>query len=164
MNPATDPDDPYERAEAIGAVAGVSADAVIDRALAAYAVALGVTEDADEDLLPDEEPASVDRRAGRRFRSTRPDPVPEPGTTLPRYLTMERLEARLPLAQAKSLDGLVRRLNDARPRGVGERITVNTLLRVAADLLLARAGEIAGTTEAELRASVGLPRHRPERA
>lgn len=37
---------------------------------------------------------------------------------------------------------------------MGERITDNTLIRVAVDLLLARAGELNGTTEDSLRQSV----------
>ncbi|MGH3223058.1 MAG: hypothetical protein ACRDPY_30945 [Streptosporangiaceae bacterium] len=38
--------------------------------------------------------------------------------------------------------------------GEGERITENTLIRVAVDLLLARAGDLRGGTEDELRDSV----------
>jgi hypothetical protein len=41
--------------------------------------------------------------------------------------------------------------------GAGERITQNTLIRVAVALLLSRTGDLAGTTEEELRRSVGLP-------
>ena len=36
------------------------------------------------------------------------------------------------------------------------RIRPNTLIRVAIDLLLERRAELRGTTEAELRASLGL--------
>ena len=38
--------------------------------------------------------------------------------------------------------------------GEGERITENTLIRVAVDVLLGRAGRLRGTTEDELRKSV----------
>ncbi|MBN9103082.1 MAG: hypothetical protein J0I49_34060 [Pseudonocardia sp.] len=48
-----------------------------------------------------------------------------------------------------------RELNRAR-RGTGERITENTLIRVAIDLLLERGDQLTGTSEAELRKSVGL--------
>jgi hypothetical protein len=62
--------------------------------------------------------------------------------------------------QANALTELSRRLNKERRRSdgttVGERITDNTLLRIAIDLLLARADELRGTTEQELAASVGL--------
>ena len=73
----------------------------------------------------------------------------------PRYLQMERKEARLRLDQADALAQLTRRLNRAR-RGTGERITDNTLLRVAVDLLLARSDHLAGLTEDELRESLSL--------
>lgn len=46
-------------------------------------------------------------------------------------------------------------LNRARG-GAGERITENTLIRVAISLLLSRASELRGTTEEELRQSLGL--------
>jgi hypothetical protein len=62
--------------------------------------------------------------------------------------------------QAARLTELTRALNDRRRRGrstVGERITDNTLVRVAIDLLLTRADDLAGVTEEELRASLGLP-------
>ena len=38
--------------------------------------------------------------------------------------------------------------------GEGERITENTLIRVAVDMLLGQAGRLRGTTEDELRKSV----------
>lgn len=77
----------------------------------------------------------------------------------PRYLTMERVEARLRPDQVEALGDLARRLQRAR-RSKDERITTNTLLRIAADLLLARADEIIGDTEVALRASLGLPNSR----
>lgn len=62
--------------------------------------------------------------------------------------------------QADALTMLARRLNAERrgPDGkaVGERITDNTLLRLAIDLLLARADELKGRTEEELALSLGL--------
>jgi len=53
---------------------------------------------------------------------------------------------------------LTRNLNRAR-RGRGERITDNTLIRVAIDVLLQDADRLAGATEAELLSSVttGVP-------
>lgn len=79
-------------------------------------------------------------------------------SSLPLYLRLVRKESRLRQDQADQLSREVRRLNQAR-RGTdgattGERITDNTLIRVAVDLLLARAGELHGTTEAELRSSL----------
>ncbi len=72
--------------------------------------------------------------------------------TLPRYLQLERKELRVRLDQADDLARLTRRLNRAR-RGTGERITDNTLIRVAIDLLLQHSDQLAGTTEQELRES-----------
>ncbi|QCU79662.1 hypothetical protein E7744_14990 (plasmid) [Citricoccus sp. SGAir0253] len=66
-----------------------------------------------------------------------------------------RKESRITQAQADQLSSLVRSLNMAR-RGEGERITDNTLIRVAIGLLLERAEELQGTTEAELFHSMGL--------
>ncbi|TDD64795.1 hypothetical protein E1262_27130 [Jiangella aurantiaca] len=74
---------------------------------------------------------------------------------------MERKEARLREDQVAELNRLARQLaraaRRARPTGApGERITDNTLIRVAVDLLLGKAEQLRGTTEDELRRSVGL--------
>lgn len=74
-------------------------------------------------------------------------------STLPRYLQLERKELRVRLDQADDLARLTRRLNRAR-RGAGERITDNTVIRVAIDLLLQHSDRLAGSTEQELRKSV----------
>jgi len=58
--------------------------------------------------------------------------------------------------QITNLSILARVLNKNRG-GAGERITVNTLIRVATALLLSRSQELEGTTEEELRRSLGLP-------
>lgn len=73
----------------------------------------------------------------------------------PRYLELERKECRFNDGQLSELNAITRRLNKAR-RGNGERITDNTLVRVAVDLLIARQAGLAGVTEEELRKSVGL--------
>jgi hypothetical protein len=72
-----------------------------------------------------------------------------------RFDELERKEARVRLDQYEALQSLSRQLNRSRNRR-GERITENTLIRVAIDLLLSRQDEVAGMTEAELRTSVGL--------
>lgn len=71
-----------------------------------------------------------------------------------RYDQLERKETRLRADQYSRLTELSRELNRQR-QGQGERITENTLIRVAIDLLLARHADLAGSTEAELRASIG---------
>lgn len=71
------------------------------------------------------------------------------------FLDLQRKEARLTDDQANQLSIETRRLNKIRA-GAGERITDNTLIRVAVDLLLSRSAELRGITENELRKSVGL--------
>lgn len=73
---------------------------------------------------------------------------------VPKYLTFARKDTRLHEDQLDELAALTRKLN--RRRKGGERLTDNTLIRIAVDLLLERAGELQGNTEDELRKSVGL--------
>lgn len=74
---------------------------------------------------------------------------------VPKYLTLVRKEARLREDQLDSLTSLTRSLNRKR-KGAGERITENTLIRVAVDLLMNHSDKLNGTTEQELLASIGL--------
>lgn len=71
----------------------------------------------------------------------------------PLWQRLERKELRLRADQLDELARLRRMLNRQRG-GAGERITENTLIRVAVDLLLGQADQLHGTTEAELRNSV----------
>jgi hypothetical protein len=50
----------------------------------------------------------------------------------------------------------MRRMLNRRRGGEGERITENTLIRVAVALLLSRSADLTGTTEDGLRKSLGL--------
>ena len=79
--------------------------------------------------------------------------------TLPRvsrsYEDFERKEARLRPDQYETLTINARRLNKMKGTG-GVRITENTLIRVALDMLIARMPELQGSTEEELRRSMGL--------
>ena len=79
--------------------------------------------------------------------------VPDPE---PLYLSYQRKETRLRAEQQNGLTLLARRLSRAKEAG-GERITENTLIRVAVDLLLARSAQLAGNDEAALRNSLDLP-------
>lgn len=72
----------------------------------------------------------------------------------PKYLSFARKDTRLHEDQLDELAALTRKLN--RRRNGGERITDNTLIRIAVDLLLERAEELQGNTENELRNSVSL--------
>jgi hypothetical protein len=71
----------------------------------------------------------------------------------PKWQRLERKELRLRADQLDELARLRRALNRQRG-GEGERITENTLIRVAVDMLLGQAGKLRGSTEDELRNSV----------
>lgn len=71
----------------------------------------------------------------------------------PRYKTMARMEARVRHDQVRDLADL-RRAVAANRTDKTERITDNTLLRIAVDFLLAHRELLEGNTEEELRASV----------
>jgi hypothetical protein len=72
---------------------------------------------------------------------------------IPKWQRLERKELRLRADQLDELARIRRTLNRQRG-GEGERITENTLIRVAVDMFLGRAGKLRGTTEDELRKSV----------
>jgi hypothetical protein len=91
-------------------------------------------------------------RAGLQARRPGP-PAQVPG--LPKYLRLERKELLIWPDQITDLSILARVLNRNRG-GAGERITTNTLIRVAVALLLSRSQDLAGTTEEELHRSPGL--------
>ncbi|PNW65401.1 UNVERIFIED_CONTAM: hypothetical protein BEN50_03655 [Euhalothece sp. KZN 001] len=67
---------------------------------------------------------------------------------------MLRKEARFREDQFDDLTALARTLN--RRRKGGERITENTLIRLAVDLLLKEADQLEGNTEEELREALDL--------
>lgn len=103
---------------------------------------------------PSRSPESVRHRqehGRRRTRGSGTAGVTE--SQIPKWQRLERKELRL---RADQLDELarIRRTLNRRRGGEGERITENTLIRVAVDMLLGRAGKLRGTTEDELRKSV----------
>jgi len=81
---------------------------------------------------------------------TEEDQTEHDRAAVPKYLTLLRKEARLREDQTLALARLARQLNRQK-RKRGERITENTLIRVAVDLLLSQEGEIWGATEEEIR-------------
>jgi hypothetical protein len=91
------------------------------------------------------------RRVARGPRDTGTAGVTE--SQIPKWQRLERKELRLRADQLDELARIRRTLNRQRG-GEGERITENTLIRVAVDMLLGRAGKLRGTTEDELRKSV----------
>ncbi len=96
--------------------------------------------------------------AEKPARSRTPSPVrlikaaPEP-PPLPLYLELTRKEARFRQDQLNDLTTLTRQLNRRRA-STGERITDNTLIRVAVDMMLKVADSLDGATEAELLQAV----------
>jgi hypothetical protein len=94
----------------------------------------------------------------RKLRPRRPQAraAAAPAPEVPKYLRLERKEALIWPDQLTQLSILARILNRAHG-GAGERITANTLIRVAIALLLSRGRDLSGATEEELRRSLGLP-------
>jgi hypothetical protein len=72
---------------------------------------------------------------------------------LAKFARLTRKDARVRADQDAALTALAKTLMRRRP-AKAERITENTLIRVAIDLLLAHADELRGSTEDELRDSV----------
>lgn len=93
----------------------------------------------------------------RKPRPTAPDrhvrkPVEEPVDELsgPLYLRLVRKDTRLREDQIEALTAHARRLNRKRPTG-GVRLTENSLIRVAVDLLLDRIEEAPAGSEEQIR-------------
>lgn len=81
-------------------------------------------------------------------------PAPEPQHEhVPLYLELTRKEARFRQDQLNALTTLTRQLNRRRA-STGERITDNTLIRVAVDMMLEVAESLNGATETDLLAAV----------
>lgn len=82
------------------------------------------------------------------------EPVtPSPDASVPTYLRHVRKETRLREDQQNRLTLEARRLNRAK-KNQGARITENSLIRVAIDLLLAKIGDAVGDDEDEIRKSI----------
>jgi hypothetical protein len=73
--------------------------------------------------------------------------------SVPPYLRYVRKETRLREDQQNRLTFEARRLNRAK-KNPGARITENSLIRIAVDLLLAKIGDAAGDDEDEIRKSM----------
>lgn len=85
-----------------------------------------------------------------------PAPAAEkPAASTALFEDLVRKECRFRDDQLEDLSRSARRLQRTR-LAPGPRITDNTLIRVAVDLLMSRADELQGSTEAEIRASLGL--------
>ena len=75
--------------------------------------------------------------------------------SVPPYLRFERKEARLRTDQLTDLTLRARQLNKTK-NADADRITDNTLIRIAVDLLLSHSDELLGGDEATLRKSLGI--------
>ena len=159
VGPALSADQP------VGQSVGQPAPVVEDDAksdLAPETASLVVTERSTPDVAASSAPAQFDapvaRPAERSARPQTPSPVrsikaaPEPAP-LPLYLELTRKEARFRQDQLNDLTTLTRQLNRRRASTV-ERITDNTLIRVAVDMMLKVADSLDGATEAELLQAV----------
>ena len=80
---------------------------------------------------------------------------PTPDSDVPKWLTFEPKPTRQRRDQLDWVEAKRKELNALRGRA-GERLTDNTLIRVAIDLLIVNGERLQGTTEAELRASLGI--------
>ena len=80
-----------------------------------------------------------------------------PSRALPKYLRLERKEARLRGDQVDALSALARHVSRQKVSQGGERITENTLIRVAVDWLLSQEEYVGGSSEDEIRRSLGVP-------
>lgn len=101
----------------------------------------------------------ADRLEDARARVEAETPAAERG--LAKFARLTRKDARVRADQGAALSALAKTLMRRRP-AKAERLTENTLIRVAIDLLLAHADDLRGSTEEELRNSVipGLPNSR----
>lgn len=126
----------------------------------------GTSEVRTPEVQPPDGPRTGNRPRPPRRAAARPDKTPEVPTSevrtsevptpgVPKYLQLERKDTLLWPGQMSELMMVRRMLNRARG-GEGERITENTLIRLGVSLLLSRAAELRGTTEEELRQSLGL--------
>jgi hypothetical protein len=96
--------------------------------------------------------ATVEPAAREQSRDEAVTPAPR----VPKYLALERKEARLRRDQVDSLALLARRVNRRKASRGGERITENTLIRVAVDWLLSQEQYVGGSTEEEIRRGLGV--------
>jgi len=98
-------------------------------------------------------PAPADHPPATRAAPTSPVEVPTQPDEGPRFLRFVRKDTRIREDQQAALTIQARRLNRAKG-SAGSRITENSLIRVAIDLLLDRIDLAAGADEDAIRASV----------
>lgn len=78
----------------------------------------------------------------------------ELAVSMPKYLRMQRVDGRIREDQSWQLGRIAKSMN-RRKKG-GERITPNTLTRVAIDWIIMNEENLAGSTEEEIRERLGV--------
>ena len=120
--------------------------------------AIGMQEQVRESQPGSGGEATVQPAAREQSRNEAMTPAPRvPKPRVPKYLALERKEARLRGDQVDSLASLARRVNRQKPLRGGERITENTLIRVAVDWLISQEEYVGGSTEEEIRRGLSVP-------
>lgn len=150
--PALPVDRPIEEPAVADVIAEPEADAPQDSpalpSIPDSAAIAAAEQSSPQTAQPSEKPARS--RTPSPVRSIKAAPEPPP---LPLYLELTRKEARFRQDQLNDLTTLTRQLNRRRA-STGERITDNTLIRVAVDMMLKVADSLDGATEAELLQAV----------
>lgn len=119
-----------------------------------YAPAVSETREEPEEPAPATELAESRTTRVSKSRTAEVRETVQAERSEPLYLRLTRKDVRFRDEQLGALHALARRLSKARRGARGERITDNTLVRVAVDLLLQHADELSGTDEAALLESL----------
>jgi hypothetical protein len=144
---------------AVEAPAVAESPAAVTAPAAAAPVHLVTDEDVQVEMTAEPEPAANAANAGgaggaaEATRAAGADDVAATGG-VPHYLTFVRKETRLREDQIDALAIKARQINRNKTDTGLERITDNTLIRIAVDLLLEQKDKLWGNTEEELRNSV----------
>ena len=113
--------------------------------------------DSDSSRVTGSQPDEVTESQSPKVTESQPPKEPDSVShALPKFRRLQRKETLIRYDQLEHLTTLQRGLNRKRRQGEGERITENTLIRVAIDLLISRESALAGSDEDELRRSLGL--------
>jgi hypothetical protein len=141
---------------AVEAPAVAESPAAVTAPAAAAPVHLVTDEDVQVEMTAEPEPAANAANAGGAAEATRAAGADDVAATggVPHYLTFVRKETRLREDQIDALAIKARQINRNKTDTGLERITDNTLIRIAVDLLLEQKDKLWGNTEEELRNSV----------
>ena len=116
-----------------------------------------VPQDAREEAREDRPGSGGEATVRSAARERSLDEAVTPAPQVPKYLALQRKEARFRGDQVDALASLARRMNRGKAERGGERITENTLIRVAVDWLLSREELIGASSEEEIRRGLGVP-------